>query len=266
MTKMIYPLNYKKGNNSLNKRNVLIVLVVFLILILIRTFFFKNLFINISNTLNKQSDKVFVFFKNIPSWFVNRENLIERIDELEKQNYLLKLNTVDNLAIDYENKRLRTQLNSQPQAKKTIASVIKRPPFSNFDSFVINKGAKDNISVGDMVALSNKIFVGRVVEVNEKSSVVMTDSLAGNSVVVFSSRTGDVIEIKGSGGGNLSAKLPISIDIKEGDDFLISYDSAYIVATVGFIKTNESMGLKEVFMTLPFDINKLDSVFVITEI
>lgn len=263
---MIYLPNYKKNEYKFDHKILIFLIFIISIFVLTRASFVKNFFVEISNSTIIKSSKIVQILNIIPKWFENKNKIIRQNEELEKENYILKLEKIDNLAIHYENKKLRQEIGAKPHQKTVRASVITKPFIKNFDSFVINQGAEDGISSGDIVVISDRILAGRVVEANKNSSIVMTDSFPENSIFASLDTTGDSFEIKGVGGGNLKAKIPSSTNIKEGDNLIISYNTNYIVAIVGAIKIDESMGLKEVFMTLPFDINKIDSVFVITEI
>jgi hypothetical protein len=96
---------------------------------------------------------------------------------------------------------------------------------------------------------------------NDKSIVALNSS-AGMISCGFIERTNEQIELNGTGGSSLQAKVPIDFDIVSGDKVMQNGSVMYLVAIVGATETDQAAGIKNVYLALPLSISKINSVFV----
>ncbi len=223
----------------------------------------KSVFNPLAIPLLSAGDGFYKFVNIVPNWFRGKAALIQEIATLNEKLVSMSFNEADFTALNYENKRLREELLIQPKESFLRASVIARSPQVPLDSVLINKGSGDGVVAGDLVLVSEHSLAGKVAEVNGGTSVVALSSSSNNSFVGIVARTGEAVEVKGVGGGNLSTRTPIDFDIQTGDSLLISQGSNYMVAVVGLVESDVSGGAKNSLMSLPFNIGTLETVFVL---
>lgn len=95
------------------------------------------------------------------------------------------------------------------------ASVTGRPPQSSYDTFVLDVGISDNVRPGAAVWWPAGVYLGEVVNVRERSSVVELVTSEGVQHAAFVA--GIPIQTEGRGGGELYAEIPQDFDVSVGD-------------------------------------------------
>lgn len=152
----------------------------------------------------------------------NKE-LIAKVEKLEGEN--LKL-----AELEQENERLQKLLdfkNANPNYSYVTARVIAHDPGYWFDTFTINAGKNDGITV-DMGVINSDGVIGKVVEVGANYSKVMSITDENSSISGLIERTRDTGIIKGSEDAdrlNSNLKmvyLPIEANLIPGDVVLTS--------------------------------------------
>ena len=201
---------------------------------------------------------------------VENEELKAKINELERENRSVE---------DYinENKRLKEMLSliDEMTGKEVItASVVSADSDGFSETIVINRGAKDGISVGDAV-VSTLGVVGRVKETDAHWSRVTTLISTSHSLGVRVSRTGDIAVCEGDSSllkDNLIKLdyLPGETQVIEGDIIETSgvggvYPPGLIVGKVSSLKKDNSGRLDYAVIEPTADFLKLYEVTVITD-
>jgi rod shape-determining protein MreC len=166
--------------------------------------------------------------------------LIEQNTNLQANNILLEAKLQKFIDLEKENKELRALLGSNPQPHERILAaqvlVIQAEPY--LSQIVIDKGTKDGVYLNQPV-IDAKGIVGQVIETDAYTSRVMLVTDSRNAVPVRVVRTGMHAITLGNGAlGTLSlAHIPITLDIKEGDQLISSglgqrYPNGYPVGVV----------------------------------
>ena len=147
------------------------------------------------------------FIASVPEKFLkenyvvikNHLNLYESNEENKSELISLRSKDLLNEFLILENKRLKSIVDDYlVESKAVIAKVIndKGSPF--LKSIIINKGSKQNISLG-MVAMDGKYLVGKVVEVNYISSRVLLLSDLNSKIPVTIEPNGILSILSGTG-------------------------------------------------------------------
>jgi cell shape-determining protein MreC len=245
-TKMIFQIKHTR-ENFFNRNFFKILAVFFLVLILIFVFGsfgpVRSLVMNIASP----------FFK-VGNFFYNSLNRVPTED--------LRGAVADYESVKYENQKLREELKIKPTGNFVSASIIAKSPQIPLDSLLINMGTKDGINNGDFVLASDRVLIGRIVEISGSRSTVALNSFAGVITYGFVARTEEPIEIKGAGGGTIEAKVPINFDIVVGDKIMVGGSTNYMAAVAGVVEEDSSSGFKNVLMSLPVSVSKIGIVFV----
>jgi len=149
----------------------------------------------------------------------------ERVEELEAR---LRSQTVDYVrlrALEEENRALLAQANfiSDKGYKTLGARVISRSITHQTAAVTIDRGATDGVEIGHAVVTEDGIFVGKVVSLGERTSVVMfvTDIRArAAATVAGSEEVAGVVEGRGNGVAHFTL-VPQALPL-ERDDVIIT--------------------------------------------
>jgi len=180
--------------------------------------------------------------------FKSRDQLISEIELLEKNNLLLKsmISSQSVLLIDIHNLRSLLELKKNSKQEIIIGEVVVYAPSATSKQFIINKGLKNGIEIGQPV-VSDQGLLGQIINVNEINSVVSLISDSNQLVPVQIMRTGKLSVLKGTGDNNELELIYVSNrdDVIEGDMIVTSgideiYPSGLPVARVKKVKKNQN--------------------------
>jgi cell shape-determining protein MreC len=222
----------------------------------------KSFIYNTFSPLFALGDYFYRSISFIPKSFFDRDTLIKENELLSEKLEESKLETTNYETIKRENQKLRENLNLKPEGYSITASVVAKPPQIPLGSLFLDRGRKDGVAVGDLVLAGDRILIGKIAKVTENKATASLNSSVGAITYGFVDRTDEPIEIKGVGGGNMEAKMPIDFDIEIGDQIMVNDSSIFISAIVGAIEKDESLGFKKIFSSLPISVSKIRIVFV----
>ncbi len=143
------------------------------------------------------------------TYFTEFKNIREELSKLKSKN-------ISSEILQYENKELKELINDYVSSSdKVLAKIIVDHDSPFLKSIIINKGSKDNIKIGTNI-YDQSYLVGRVIEVNYKTSrVLLLSDLNSNVPVTIAPQNVQAI-ITGSGNNDGQVKY-----IKDGlaDEF-----------------------------------------------
>ena len=161
----------------------------------------------------------------------------------ESELKILKSNYVSNEIIEFENRELKELINDYVSSSNMLLAKIIVDHDSPFlKSIIINKGSKDNIKIGTNI-YDQSYLVGRVIEVNYKTSrVLLLSDLNSNVPVTIAPQNIQAI-VTGSGEENGQIKY-----IKSGfSDQLIDDSIIYTSGTGAIFKSGVPVGKLQSF-------------------
>ena len=177
-------------------------------------------------------------FKNLNYEIKDHVSLYTYSKKLEKELNQFKSKKISLDILQFENQKLREQLDDYLVSTEVIFSKIiidNKSPYLR--SFIINKGSKDGIKNG-MVVLDQKYLVGKVIEVNFATSRVLLLSDINSNIPITIS-PGNLLAIA-TGTGKNQAKVNF---LKKIHFDQISNDSlVYTSGTGGLIKSGVPVG------------------------
>lgn len=221
----------------------------------------RSLMINALSPVLKSGDHFYKSLSFSLKSFVDRDGLVEEnrnlLNEIEKN----RIGLADHESLKYENQKLREALKLKSSEKMIAASIIARPPQVPLDSLFLDKGSQDGLKEGDRVLVGERILVGKIAKLTQNRSTAVLNSFAGISSFAYVARTGEPLEIKGNGGGSIGAKVPIDFDVLIGDKMILGGSTVYLLAVVEMIETDQSSGFKNILLSLPTNISKINIVF-----
>ena len=155
----------------------------------------------------------------------------------------LKSDYVSNEIIQYENKELKELINDYVSSSdKILAKIIVDHDSPFLKSIIINKGSKDNIKIGTNI-YDQSYLVGRVIEVNYKTSrVLLLSDLNSNVPVTIAPQNIQAI-VTGSGSDYGQIKY-----IKSGlTEDLVDDSIVYTSGTGAIFKSGVPIGILQSF-------------------
>lgn len=204
------------------------------------------------------------------------------VQELETENEQLK-KEIDTLR--YEKKLLEQEKNELDRLRalydfdkrfadypKTGARVIGKNPGNWYETFIIDKGEKDGMKV-DMVVTSGNGLVGKIIQVRQSDSTVISliDELSGISAKIL--RTSDLCIVSGSKklgqeGQALIEQIAEDTHLIIGDEIVTShlgqiYPPGILIGQVKDIEVNPNKLSKTAILEPAVDFKHLEEVLVI---
>lgn len=177
-------------------------------------------------------------FKNLNSKVKTHFELYSNTKKIEKELKEFKSKKISLDILEFENQKLREQLDDYLISTEVIYSKIIIDNKSQYlRSFVINKGSRDGIKTG-MVVLDQQYLVGKVIEVNFGTSRVLLMSDINSNIPITIS-PGNLLAIA-TGTGQNQAKVNF---LKKIHFDKITNDSlVYTSGTGGLIKSGVPIG------------------------
>ncbi len=207
-------------------------------------------------------DKTVNSFRFVTSFVSFKSSLIKENDRLKEELAGLRLNEIDYDILVKENEELKSEFGRASSDGVIIAGVLSKPPQSPYDTFVIDVGSNSAVSVGNKVYISNRIIIGSISSVTEKTGVVKLFSTGGEKQEVISDRTGASFVITGSGGADFELEVPKDTDIVWGDSFLYPGLNSAVLSTVYYIDVTSQSSFKIVHARVPGNVFQVRRVFV----
>ncbi|MCX6702124.1 MAG: rod shape-determining protein MreC [Candidatus Zambryskibacteria bacterium] len=245
--------------------NIISIIILFCLLNLF-AFLFPNFtrstFFTISKPLWVIRDVVLRPFSNIKGYFTSKNSLISNNLSLEEEVSNLKLKKIDYDVLSKEFEDLKNQLGRQTDTPHIVSRVLSKPPYSPYDTFIIDVGSSDGVSLGNRVYISDNIIVGLIKNITPHTSLVELFSNGDGEQEATLSRTGASFVLKGLGGANLELEVPKDTDIVWGDVFLYPKFSPSMIGSVYYIDTNSQSSFKKIYIRVPGNVFSTKYVFV----
>lgn len=180
----------------------------------------------------------------IQDYLVSQHRLVNENQALRQEQWLQNGRLQKLLALEAENARLRSLLNTAAKHQDealTIAEILQVDSDPFHHRIILNKGKKDHVYVGQPIIDAQGIM-GDITEVNELTSSAMLLTDASHAIPVENARNG----VRGivAGTGSIDALelryVPLTADIQVGDTLVTSglggrYPAGYPVGVIANI-------------------------------
>lgn len=253
-------------------RKILISVFSLVLILLFLNFFQRNVrsfFYNLSAPVQKFLWKAGNGSSNFLISFLKTGFLKKENEELKSENEALlsQIAFLKNLKTENESLRQALNIELQKDFTLTIASVIGKDIGQDF--ILIDKGSKDGVAQNTPVVTSQKVLLGKAVEVYKNYSKVM---LVSNKKSSFDAKIQDK-DVSGvaKGEGNFKIILDLIPRDKEvsGGDLIATtnlggiFPAGILVGKVKDPKKNDVDPFWQIEIEPAFDINKIDDLFLI---
>ena len=165
-----------------------------------------------------------------------------------------------------ENDALKQMLGRVPRKNMILAYILKKPPFTAYDSFILDVGEKDGLKIGDNVYAVGNILVGEIAEMTSFTSKVKLYSSYGEKYEVLISEKNVQAIATGRGGGTFETVIPRDVKVSEGDTVIIPNITNEVFGTVGKIIADPARAFSTVIFSQPLNIYEQKWVEVQTEV
>lgn len=157
----------------------------------------------------------------------------------------------DRDALYKENIDLKARLGrADAPPKRTLAAVLQRPPWTPYDTLLVDAGQMQGVEVGALVSAGGQGLVGRVSEVYAATSRVELFSAPGVSYQAL--LNGAVpVAVEGQGGGSLQALVPAGTQVAVGDAVSFPGLMGGIAARVSALEARPGESFIVIYMRLP---------------
>lgn len=188
---------------------------------------------------SRQESRDFVvpFFRGasgLKNFFTTKKSLLQRIEELERENQRLGLIPIEDKAL-----------------------VLSQSPATPYDTLIVAAGREDGIQAGFKALAYGGILLGRVEESGERTSLIKLVSFPGLQSEAWLERLALNVTLEGQGGYNLRFFLPKGVAVEIGDRLLSNTRPSFLVGQVERIKEKTSEPLSEIILRLPLNIRNL---------
>jgi cell shape-determining protein MreC len=188
------------------------------------------------------------------------------IDELRKTYEDIKANEKNGNALAAENEELKIALGRTIVTKPLLATVLKKPPFSAYDSYILDAGVDLGVAKGNPVYAIGDIPIGTIEDVIGNTSRVKLYSTNGEKFNILIGPSHIEATAEGRGGGYFEASLPRDTKIKIGDQVEIPSLGDSFVGTVDGIASEPSEPFAKILFHQPLNLYEARWILIDTHV
>lgn len=183
-----------------------------------------------------------------PLWNINAESKtsLNQLSDNSKDIIISQLTK--------ENNELKELMGRSISKKIVIGYILKKPPFTAYDSYILDIGTKDGITQGDQVYLNGNVLVGEVQDVFLNTSRVKLYSSYGEKYDILIGDKNVQATAIGRGGGSFETVIPRDVKVAEGDIITIPNITNTVFGTVGKIIADPARAFSTVIFSQPINI------------
>jgi cell shape-determining protein MreC len=195
--------------------------------------------------------------------FAEKKALQEDNDALREKIMELEVKISLDEAVSKENEMLRTAFSAGERNKFLLAFVISRPPFTPYDTIIIDSGSANGVKEGMQVSAFGNVLIGYVTDVFDNMSKIKLSSSFGEETNVFLESLWVPAIAVGKGGENFEITLPRAINVNIGERILTLGRQPMLVGIVERIERQETDPFQKILFRLPINLQYLNQVFLL---
>lgn len=159
--------------------------------------------------------------------------------------------------IRMENEQLKADWGRSNRGENILATVIRRPPYSPYDTLSIDIGADHLVQKNASVRSLSGSPIGKIIDVYPHSSRVLLFSTPGEKYDVLIGSTSVMATATGKGGGTFEVSLPRDTKIVEGEIVTIPSLFTEPFGIVGGVLSDPSRPFATILFKSPINIQEL---------
>jgi cell shape-determining protein MreC len=154
-----------------------------------------------------------------------------------------------------QNNELKEMLNRNTSTTGLLlAYIVKKPPYTAYDSYIIDIGKKNQVAVGDKVYAQGNVLLGEIVEINLNYAKVKLYSSYNEKYEVLVGPKSIQATATGRGGGSFEVILPKESKIVENDIVMIPDLSPSVFGTVRSVSVDPARAFSTILFSQPINI------------
>lgn len=191
------------------------------------------------------------------------------LERLQAELVATKAKLEDVAVLRAENTELKRLLGRETSSSRVLAAVIARPPFSPYDTLMLDVGTQKGITEGDLVSAGGSTIIGRVSQVEEHASRVVLFSAPGETqqaLLTLSAKGGAVVplSLSGQGSGSFKAEVPSGTLASVGDLVVLAGIEPLFSARVEGLSEGGGESFLTLYLRMPVNAQELRFVEVLT--
>lgn len=227
--------------------------------------FFGSILSPIASVAWKSESSFFGGIGRMASLVRSKHSLLVENESLQREVAYRDVGALLLDGLKKENEELKELLGRKGSGRDVLGLVLTRPPLSFYDTLIIDVGSTDGIVAGDKVYAEGAVLVGDISEVFGTTARVSLFSTPGRIVpVLFGSSTVQA-QATGRGGGNFEARLPVDVEVSEGDSITFPHIRSHVFGIVEKIMVDSTDSLQTVLFKAPINMHELRFVEVETD-
>lgn len=228
--------NVNVRNFSIPTKFFIFVIIFLLLLCIIFPRFVSGLFIKIAG----------------PFWGIEKDIKTEKIRvSIDLQNTTIQ-------ELEKENLVLKEIMDRNASSSPMILSyIVKKPPFTAYDSYIIDIGNNHNVKNGNKVYANCNVLLGEIVEINGVFAKVKLYSSYGEKFDVLIGKNDIEATATGRGGGAFEVVLPKDSRVQLGDSVLAPDLNVSVFGIVKNISIDPARSFSTILFSQPLNIYEL---------
>lgn len=146
---------------------------------------------------------------------------------------------------------------------QTTARVLSSPPFSLYDTLVLDVGTNDGVALQDFVVYDNTTALGVIDTVNDNTARARLFSSPGTEQSVRVGTRDFLVVARGIGGGTVQMFVLKEEAVSRGESVFLP--DGMLFARVDAITQNESDAFAIVYAVVPFNLFEIRDVMVVSQ-
>ncbi len=192
----------------------------------------------------------------LPTYVRDRSELLSEIQNLKVAIGAQSGSAATIERLSKENEEFRKLLGDDKE-EHIAAGVIARPPFSPYDSFVLDRGTADGITEGAIVYHTSDYVIGYVRHAYTKSSVVALFSSPGIESTVYVYGPNIYATAYGEGGGVIRISVPQGVNLAEGNVVVLPTLDTGILGTISSVTSVPTQPEQHAYLSFPVSMQSI---------
>ncbi|MEK7463570.1 MAG: rod shape-determining protein MreC [Patescibacteria group bacterium] len=158
------------------------------------------------------------------------------------------------IELQKENADLKKLFDARVSSSSVVAYILKKPPFSAYDTFIIDAGLDAGIKNGAKVYVMGGVIIGEIIDAASMISKVKLYSSYGEKYEVYIGSDNIQATATGRGGGSFEAVLPRDVKIQEGDTVTIPHLTTTVFGIVKKVIADPARAFSTILFSQPINI------------
>lgn len=210
----------------------------------------------------KLTGKASVYTAGLSSIFTDQAELERKNRELSRQLEELSARVLDRNLLIEENLKLKEMLGRAPSENVVLAGVLSRPPLTPYDTFILDAGSRETISLGDTVLFGGTVAIGYIDQVFTTTSRARLYSAPGEEIQVHIEGYDAQFTAIGRGGGNFEMKIPKEIDNILNKEVITTGIDQKVFGIIEYAELDPSDAFQIVLFRIPVNTSEINRVLI----